>query len=220
MIAIVLGLAWVVMLCMVVGSLTLGYAVGHKYVFTAPGVSRTGPRVGRRLASIHFSYQGAKTSLRELVSQAPLTLLVFLGHLGVEADEPHIRDTLIPDIRRFAALSSGTMQVVILGTKSCERIEQMIGTRDHLRVMVLADEQLMDKLTIRAMPYAVLLDRRATVRAKGLVNHFQHLCLVTAQGGKGHSDGDQGDQGDQVKRIIRLCHPFLPEDLHVTGDGA
>ncbi len=209
--AIVSGLsilAWIAAIGIGVVSLALVYLLGQTYAFTAPGVSRMGPRIGRSLAPMVITYRGEELPLARLIQPARFTALIFLGALGRDAAEEHISHTLASDLRRFAALSQDTLQFIVFCTEGCERLEELWGRHDYLRVINVQDDRLVRRLAIRVVPYAVMLDTRMKVLSKGICNNFEHLCLVAAKGGRARSSKNE------LSRIIRIC------DATLTGPRA
>jgi len=207
-----LGLAWLAVICIGVASLVLAYVIGHKYVFTSAGLSRVGPHIGDHLASKTFTYRDATYPLGHFILQKHPTLLVFLGLLSQSTEEAPIKDVLIPDLRRFAALTGQSMQILIFCIEPDEAINQSLGGYKNLTILALSHdhhEQLAADLCVRAVPYALLLDARSAVLAKGLANHFAHLCWIVTKGGQLRSSRDD------LARIAHLCHPMLPAALQV-----
>lgn len=207
-----LGFGWVVATCLGVASAAMAYDIGHQYVFTAPGVSRTGPRVGRRLASLTFDAQGSHLSalsLRTILSSAHPTLLIFLGSLAEDADNPQVDKTL-HDLERFAVRVKGNIDLVIFCDAAHDTIRRAVGEDADCPVIALSDDRLPRKLGVRVVPYAVLVDSQARVLAKGLANNAEHLCKLIMKGDLSSASADN------LKPIIQLCDPSYRVLAHVT----
>jgi len=140
LITFLLGLAGVVVIWMGVATLSLGaVTVGRDYVFTAPGVSRLGPRRGRRIMETPFTYQGLQVPLQRVLTPDRPTLLVFLANLG--RDE-QVCETLIPSLLQFVRFSEEGIKVVVFCTSASERIAQLVAADSNITVVALTDERL------------------------------------------------------------------------------
>ncbi len=203
--SIAMGFTWVAVVCLGVATLALAAAMGHDYAFTAPGISRMGPRLGRRIPATTFTYRGELLSLRRMSVRDRPTLLVFVDGLAKDADKPHVKDILIPDLLRFARLFAGRVRLVVFCTEPCTKIEHMLQTDDSVTVVGLPNDDLTNKLAIRAMPFSVLLDRHGRVIDKGLSNHFEHLCLIVARARAG---GDVS-QTDEMRDLAQTCQMYV-----------
>lgn len=193
--------AWALVVFMAIASLALGAtALGREYVFTAPGVSRMGPRVNQRIASVRFMHQGIQTPLQHLLSSLHPTLLVFSGGIG---QETRVRDAFISGILEFASFFDGGLKVCVFCTSGCDWLESIAGNGNEFEIIPLEDDFLITALAIRVAPYALLVDRRARVLGKGLVNNLAHLCLLVERGGKQRS----GD--GELDRVNCMCSAHL-----------
>jgi len=201
LITVLLGLAGVVVAWIGVATLSLGaITVGRDYVFTAPGVSRLGPRRGRRIMGTPFTYQGLQVPLQRVLAPDRPTLLVFLANLG--RDE-QVCETLIPGLLQFDRFSEEGIKVVIFCTSASERIAQFVAADSNITVVALTDDRLTTALGVRVMPYVVVVDAHGKVLEKGLLNHLEHLCLLVVRGG--HWRTDTGRLG----RLSRTCESHL-----------
>lgn len=174
--------------CIVVASLALGARLGRAYVFTAPGVSRLGPRVGRRIAATKFVYQGTKVPLRRVLSPDHLTLLIFLGGLGGDTSQQAVMERILLALLRFVRLADDNIEVLVFCTAAVGEIDRLLGAASHFKTITIPNDDMTTTLGIRVMPYALLVDKDGRVLEKGLVNHLEHLCLLVARGGLGRSD--------------------------------
>jgi len=206
-VSIALVVGWIIGICLCVASLALGATIGRDYVFTAPGVSRIGPRVGQRLPSISFAHQGHAVSLGDFLSPDRATFLAFLGSLGRDVDEAHVREILIPDILRVVRLAGGSIKLVVFCLEPCQRMSELLDAKANINVVVLANDDLTTELKVRIAPYALLVDKDTRLLAKGLVNNFEHACRIIVKGGR--SSSGKAD----LERIARLCEPSLPAVL-------
>ncbi len=202
---VVMGLAWVMVAGTWVASLALASTVGRDYVFTARGVSRIGPPVGRRLASTAVVHEGEKARLQQFAPSHQLSLLAFLGHIEAQLDEPRMRDVLLPDLQRFATLFEDTITIFVFCNGPCERLKQLFAPHTNVNVVALEDDQLATTLGVRVTPYALLLDKQTRLLAKGLFNHFNHLCLWVVKGGKVRPGEDD------VNRASSRCESYFRE---------
>lgn len=204
---ILLTLAWVCTLCIGAASLAIGaMRLGHAYVFTAPGVSRLGPRLGRRLPALGFAHQGRRMSLRQVLAPDRPTLLVFFGALG---GETLVKNTAVPGLRRFIGLAQGRVHVVVFCTGAGEEIGEALDAESLVDIITLPDDHLTTELGLRAMPYALLVDQQATVVEKGLVNHLEHLCVLVVRGG----DKQLSRLTADLDHLTRACRSHLESHI-------
>ena len=202
-----LAIAWVVTFCIVILSLAFGaMRVGHSYVFTAPGVSRLGPRIGQRIPTFRFLHRGQRVSLRQILAPNRPTLLVFLGAFG---EQVIVRNTALSGLQRFVQMASNSLHTVVFCSAGTEHVEQALAGVGPVDVITLPDDRLSTKLGLRVVPYALLIDTRATVLEKGLVNHLEHLCLLIVRGGQ----RSQAGSIDDLRELNLLCASHLNQHV-------
>jgi len=206
-ISILLGITWIAVLGLGGAGLALALQLGQDYVFTAPGVSRQGPRTGRRLPRTAFIYRGTRVRLRDVLASDRPTLLLFLGPFGRDT---RTKQKLLPDLLQFVQSAEDSIKVLVFCTDACDHVGQQLNEERSIDVIPLPDDRLMTRLEIRAMPYALLADRRAMVLEKGLINHLEHLCLLIVRGGHRWSA-----RLDGVAHLNQVCTVHL-ENLDVA----
>jgi hypothetical protein len=198
-VSVLLALAWLLAISMAIALFSMVHHLGTRYAFTAAGLSRMGPHIGQHLAPIALIYRGKKVLLRQLISHDHPTLLVFLNH-----SNPSIR--FVDSLVQFVSQTMDHMSFLIFckGVK-CEEMISAPGVAKCMQfVDVGSDDPMLTNLVIRTMPYAVLIDSRMIVIAKGLVNNTQHICMLT--------DAVQSQFGMREKEFFdHVCLPYLAE---------
>lgn len=165
--------AWCVVGLIGLASLAMTHHIGNRYVYTSPGISRSGPQEGRNIATQTVSSNGIHLSIAHFLAQDRPTLLVFLSTLS------HPSVQFIPDLLSFADETSECFKIVVLFRGEEEVIRDLFRYRDYLYIDLLSENPKLTKaLGIRALPYAILVDSDGNVISKGLTNHMLHLCLL------------------------------------------
>ena len=201
-ISLLLGLGWLLAIGMGVALWALIYHIGSRYAFTPAGISRMGPRLGERLASTSFTYNGESLTLQRFLSPSHPTLLVFLKKAH------QVDQQLIDDLLRLASFSRGELQVVVFVAESLGRYQRLLEANRALQIVRLPDQVLLSKLGVRVVPYALLVDQQAKLRGKGLVNYLPHLCYTIA------SAQPSWDR-DELVATLQHCRPYLPTPQHI-----
>jgi hypothetical protein len=129
LISATLVLGWLVVVAMGTAELALAAQVGREYVFSAPGISRTGPRLGQRVTSLRFAHAGGRSSLRRFIAKNRETVLVFMDGIGKDVDSPHVKDVLIPDLLKFAELCGENVRMIVFCSEPCTRIAQLLSEK-------------------------------------------------------------------------------------------
>lgn len=197
-ISILLGFGWILAIGIAIAMAALAYHIGSLYAFTTSGVSRMGPRMGERVASITFHYGAQRLALRDILSSERATMLVFLSK-ALEA-----YPDLLPSILAFATGTRDEIKLVIFTTGSLEHAKQLPGWDESLPIFTLSDAEIAVKLGVRAAPYGLLIDTQARLVAKGLINFLPHLCWLSLS-----AQLFSGVPG--LSNTIRFCQPYLPE---------
>ncbi len=200
-----IGLAWVVIVLIGVASVALAYGVGHQYVFTASGVSRIGPPIGRQLASLVFAYQGVNLPLSDLLSTEQPTLLVFLDKLAADS---RVNQELVPALKALSR-AGNIVSIILFCRYPCSSVISGLDDNTNVRIMSLVDDQLMVKLGVRVAPYAMLINKHRRVVSKGLVNHLVHLCLVIMKG------GEDRETAHELEGLMQFCQALPSSDMVV-----
>lgn len=169
-----LVLAWCAVGLIGLASLAMAHHVGNRYVYTSPGLSRTGPPDGVNIATRAVTSNGMGSSIARLLAQDRPTMLVFLSTIS----QPSIQ--FIPELLKFDTETDRCFKLVVLFRGEREEIMNLFQYQDYVYVDLLFENpKLMQDLGVRVLPFALLIDSDGIVISKGLTNHIQHLCLLT-----------------------------------------
>lgn len=176
-ISFMLGLAWMIAVVLGFAIFAMANHIGSKYVFTAVGVSRTGPKIGRKVPNISFSNNGEVYFLRKIVGDGEYPKLVLFL--------PHIMDgfeSLFTDLSHLVTVSNADFHFLLFTVSKTNQLSN-ISSYPNVKIFTLdaVPHPLAQKLGIRVAPFAFLVDTDNTVVAKGLVNNMPHLCLLIRQ---------------------------------------
>jgi hypothetical protein len=172
-ISALLGLAWLVVISLGIVMFAMADHIGSRYVYTSAGISRSGPPIGKQLSPIEFNNKGTKYFISDLISKQYPTLILFL------ATNADLTSRLIDNFIDFATIADHTMEFLIFCNPELRDIPR-ITRIGFINVFVLDNKQhnLLTNLGIRVTPFALLVDQNAVLLAKGLLNNFEHICLL------------------------------------------
>lgn len=174
LITISLGLGWLLAAGMGVAILAMAGHIGNRYVFSAEGVTRIGPRIGQEIGPVKFTHRNGQASLSEVISPKKPTVIVFLNARS------RLTTPIVADLFQIAKYTANDFQFVALCRGPCETIEGMVESRSNVQIFALndSDTNLSTELGLRVAPYGLLVDPHGRLIAKGLANHTQHLCVL------------------------------------------
>lgn len=203
-ISAILGLGWLFAILMGIALLAMANFVGSQYAYTQLGVTRTGPKLGKRLGSTTFAYQGTKKSLKDVASKKKWTLFTFL-------DTSPVSDNLIPDLLGLASFAQGDIEFVVFCHKVSERLSGVSDANTQVKIIELGEiaGDLETKLGIRVLPFALLVNQETELIAKGLINHTPHLCVLIH-----NAKARVGAREELAGVSATICQPFLEEIQH------
>jgi hypothetical protein len=215
MITVLLVLGWISAILIGLGIAAMAYHVGNGYAFTAPGVSRMGPKPGRYLGDLPITLDGNSITISQLTSNYPYTLLLFFDVYGNNTID------LLRGLVQFSSLAENSCHIVASYVGDLHVIDktllQALHNQHDIHLHPIADEyskfDLQRELEIRVNPFAILLDGNAVVVSKGLVNGLPHFCflinhaLSMAKGSPTYA---------LLHDIAIACNPHLPEEMRVA----
>ncbi len=197
--ALVLG--WLLVAFIAVALFAMAQFIGSQYAFTHLGVSRMGPRLGKRLGSTKFTHRREKIPLKKLATGDQWTLFVFL-------DASPLSFKLIPDLVEFASFVTDKFSFIIFYQGALGNLESLLNY-SYFKVfeMTQADHDLSTRLGIRVKPYALLVHQKSMeLVAKGLVNHTGHLCTLIY-----NAQTRKGERRELVNVASTICQPTFKE---------
>lgn len=164
---------WVLVVALAVIVLALVRQVGVLHERVAPAgalMGRETPRVGEEAPVIEVpEWQGGRRRLGGRSDEGRGTLLVF-----VSPTCPMCK-TLLPVITSVRAAEAGWLDVVVASDGPREEHEAFVARHALDRYPYVLSTELGLAYQVGRLPYAVLLDARGVVRARGLVNTREHV---------------------------------------------
>jgi methylamine dehydrogenase accessory protein MauD len=130
-----------------------------------------GPKIGERLDSISRARPDGSGWTWTFPARSDL-MLIFVSPQCQSCDAlmPHIKDFVRThkeiQVALFSALPDRAMNTAFIDYRALHEI-----------VYLMADG-LDEQLEVEGTPYAIRVNRKGTVRAKGLVNHYEHLLSL------------------------------------------
>ncbi len=79
---------------------------------------------------------------------------------------------VIPSIRAVRRSEPGSLEILLFTGKAHDRNREFA---EGSRCPVIVDEPIVSKYGVDTTPYAIAVDQLGVVRAKGVVNHIEHL---------------------------------------------
>lgn len=160
----------VVALCCVVLALTRQVGLLHERIAPVGALTlEKGPQVGD--AAPQFDLPGQGGALVRVGGEEPLgrrTLLFFLSPTCP------VCETLLPTLARLAR-QEGDVRVVYASDGDASEHERFRDAKGLGDAEYLLSRELGMRYEVSKLPFAVLIDARGTIRAKGIVNTREHL---------------------------------------------
>lgn len=162
---------WLVVLCQTIAITELLRQIGVLHLRLRPAGARTmnaGPDLGARLpeARAHDAF-GREV---DVVAMGRPRMLLFVS------PECSVCEGLLPGVKTIAKAERRRMDVVLLTALEDEKANRAyVEDRKLGGIPYVASRTLAESYRVMSAPYAVVLDEQGVVRAKGLVNHIEHL---------------------------------------------
>lgn len=172
-----LGL-WAVVIFALLTIFVLVRQVGLLHRRMGPAVARMeneGPGIGEIIPEMRaFDFEGREIAVGG--HRSLQTLLVFLSATCPTCQE------LAPALRSISKSERNSLELVMVTVDRDERVNRDFISRHKLRdIPLIVSQSLALQLSVVSPPYGVLLDETGEVRAKGVVNHLEHIeSLINA----------------------------------------
>jgi methylamine dehydrogenase accessory protein MauD len=168
---------WIVVSFLLLTVLALTRQIGllHRRV-PASGARMTtdGPAIGERAPEFDvIDLFGRRVTL---AGRTRLTMLVFLS------PECSVCAHVIPALRSLARAERGRVDFVVFSMSAIDASNREYAELHQLKEFpIVGGREVVDTYEVKMPPYAVMVDVDGIVRAKGMVNHLEHLeSLLTA----------------------------------------
>lgn len=169
---------WVVVLFSLLALFVLARQIGLLHRRFGPANARMeneGLEIGEVAPELNaFDLQGQEVSLGS--KRGKETLFVFMSATCPACQE------LAPALRSISASERGSLEVVVVSLDSDEAKNRDFVARHKLeKIPYVVSQGLSLQYKVFAPPYGLLIDKHGVVRAKGVVNHLEHLeSLINA----------------------------------------
>ena len=168
---------WLMVMLLAVAMLALLRQIGLLHMRIQPAGARTadaGPEIGEQLPET--SIEDVFGELVSVVKYGRSRLLLFVAPSCSSCEQ------LLPSLRTFARRETAVDDVVLLtGSEDQTANENFIRRHKLQDFPYIASWSVANNYHVRSSPYAVIVDQSGIVRAKGVVNHAEHLeSLVNA----------------------------------------
>jgi methylamine dehydrogenase accessory protein MauD len=128
-----------------------------------------GPEIGAKLDSISRTRPDGSGWTWTFPARTDL-MLVFVS------PQCQSCDALMPHVRDFVRAHRKEIQVALISTHPDRRMnEAFIDYRGLREIVYLMADGMDEQLQIEGTPYAIRVNGEGIVKAKGLVNHYEHL---------------------------------------------
>jgi methylamine dehydrogenase accessory protein MauD len=178
---IALGLLWAVVVCLSVAVLVLARQVGILHERLAPAgalISAAGPGIGEQSPQLEVHAMGGSAiTIGRKLSNGKTLLMLFVSQTCP------ICKKLIPIAVDFAR--SERLEVLFVGDGEPGEQRKLIATFGLDENRFVNGPEIGMAYRVDKLPYAVLLDDRGVIVAKGLVNsreHFESLIIAKETG--------------------------------------
>ena len=178
---ITLALLWVVVICLSLAVLALARQVGVLHERVAPAgalLSGVGPGVGEQSPRLEVhAMAGNAVTVGGTLATGKALLMLFVSQTCP------ICKKLIPIAMDFA--KSERLQVLFVGDADVSEQKKLIAQFGLDEQRFINGSQIGMAYRVDKLPYAVLLDDRGVIAAKGLVNsreHFESLIVAKETG--------------------------------------
>jgi methylamine dehydrogenase accessory protein MauD len=188
---------WILVLVLVVLCLALAQQIGLLNVRLPPLGGRTvdvGAEIGSDIdARVVETVDGRPVRIGGPAAR-PMLVIALSATCSVCADAAVA-------LRSIARSRRGELDILLIGlTDSPIAMAQFVKANKLERFDLTVDPELRAELGLRTAPYGMVLDEHGAVRAKGIVNHLEHLeGLVT--------DDQRTNEQSPVAPIARLGRP-------------
>src|SRR5690349_3538144 len=108
-VGIALGIGWAVALIMGLALIALANQIGNQYVYTADGISRTGPPIHTRIRLSDLISGDNLAVLEQAFAKFPFSILL-LVHGGSLSGFPH----LMSSARQFGRYEDAGVQLIVI----------------------------------------------------------------------------------------------------------
>jgi methylamine dehydrogenase accessory protein MauD len=169
---------WLVVLALVVAVLTLARQVGLVLTRIPPAGARmenAGPAIGAKAPEL-IGRDFTGSDLRLASQRGKRTLLVFM------ASNCDACESLVPSLRSVAMSERATTETLVIFSRPSEQAARDFVKEHGLRGVVAGfAPDLVIRYGVTSTPYGLMVDQQGFVRAKGVVNHLEHIeSLINA----------------------------------------
>jgi hypothetical protein len=167
---------WLVVLMQGALMLLLYRQVGMLMLRGAEAIARDGPPIGRRLSNSSISALSAETigAGTRPMSSSGTVILFARPNCGACR-------TLWSELRTFMMMRPDLGYSVVFAGDLRAATQYADEYRVPCGIVPDPRERLFGDLSIRVVPFAVVIDSSLVVRAKGLANNTSHLSILVAQ---------------------------------------
>jgi methylamine dehydrogenase accessory protein MauD len=197
---------WLLVSCLGLAVFALSRQIGLLHRRIAPSGARmltAGPEIGDHAPEFSaVDLEGRQVTLA--ARRGKLTLLVFV------APNCSTCAGLIPAVRTFARSERRHLDVALISTSKDEATNRTFArTHEITQLPFVLGADIADSYHVRFPPYAVLVGADGLVKAKGVVNHFEHLDSLMTAARLGHPTLES--------YLARQAGPMIPA---LASDGA
>jgi len=175
---------WIIVIVLFLVVLTLARQVGLLHGRLRPTgalMANAGPEVGEQAPEINATdLHGQEVSLGS--NRGKKTLLVFVSATCRSCDD------LVPAVRSIWKSERAALDLLLVGLSGDEIANREFIARHKLgNIPYVLSRSLGLAYRVTSPPYSVLIDEQGVVRAKGVVNHIEHLESLLNAAELGHS---------------------------------
>ena len=169
---------WLVVLVLVLSELTLARQLGLVLSRIPPAGARmgnAGPGIGEKVpALVGRDFSGSELRLGN--RHGKRTLMVFM------AGNCDACEGLATSLRSVANSERATTETLVIFSRPSEREAHDFVKRHRLTGVTAGfSPELVERYRITATPYGLMVDEQGVLRAKGVVNHLEHIeSLINA----------------------------------------
>ncbi len=163
---------WLMVIALLIVVITLARQIGLLHRRLRPHGARmtnAGPEIGEQAPELKgVTLQGRNIALESCRDKQ--TLLVFVSPTCTSCAE------LAPALRSIWKSERTTLQVFLVSLSGDEKANREFIARHKLvNIPCIVSRSLGLQYNVTSSPYGVLIDNQGVVRAKGIVNHLEHL---------------------------------------------
>lgn len=172
------GVLWVVVVCLIVALFAMARQIGVLYERVSPMgalVNDSGPRIGDMTPLFSLpSLTGGEVAIGPRPSRS--TLVFFLSPTCPVCKK------LLPILRSVRQAEGGWLDVVLASDGEIDKHKRFVESADLKAFPYVVSTELGLAYRVSRLPFAVLIDAKGVIRAKGLVNNREQLeSLFNAQ---------------------------------------